>query len=256
MRTLNDDTNEPSPWGRLFQTFRGGGSDYTPTDFSRMSDDEKRKYISAIAPTERRIGWIAAALGAAITLVLIVPYMVTKKYAVTDGIKPKNKTCPPVAPHIRYITQGGKGVCEALFPPSHFVLDLVLPLAFAALVVVSLYLHRRTWLAFGILLLGLSLSTYDILITVPFIVAGGWIMLRAYRTQKYGVPNQKFIQPGWSPPATRANSRRPRSSGPSGTGPSRSGKSGTTTQNRKAPSQNKRYTPRTPPKPAKKTATR
>ena len=243
----------PTPWGRLVTSLRGAGPTQAPDDLARMSDDEKRKYISTADPTERNVGRVAVVLGIAVTLIWVLPYMLTKKYDVTASIKPKGKTCPPVAPHIKYTTVSGKGVCEAIFPPSHYVWFLVLPIVFAALIVVALYLKRRTWLAFAILLLGLALSTESIIATLPFLLAGGWIMLRAYRTQKYGAPNQKAVQPGWTAPA-RPTSRRARATGPSR--PTSSGKSGTKTPSRKAPSANKRYTPRTPPKPVKKTATR
>lgn len=220
-----------------------------------MNESEKRSYIAQSDFNERRVGWIAAVLGFLLTLWLVVPYMVTRKYIVTPSITPKGKTCPSVGPHIpfRYSLVNGKGQCEYMFPPSHFILDLVVPLVLVAVVVAAVLFRRRTFLAFALIILGLSMSVYSFLVTLPFLAGGGWIMLRAYRTQKYGAPTAKTVQEGWVPPTPRGGTRRTRA-GAGASGSRR--KSGAEPPSRKPPSANKRYTPKTPPKPAKKTAAR
>lgn len=223
-----------------------------------MSDADKRGYITQADFNERRVGWIAAALGFLLTLWLVVPYMVTRKRIVTPSITPKNKTCPPVGGaigHPHYAVVNGKGQCEYIFPAGHFVLDLVVPLVLAAVVVGAVFFGRRTFLAFSLIILGLSLSVYTFLLTLPFLAAGGWIMLRAYRTQKYGAPTAKTVQEGWVAPNPRGGGRRTRTTA-GGSGSRRGSGSGSASTGRKAPSANKRYTPKTPPKPPKKTAAR
>jgi hypothetical protein len=234
-----------TPWERLK---RGGPLPAQPAseaepDFAAMSDDEKRRWISRLDPKEARIAWIGAAAAVLLDMAFVLPYLISKIKVNDPTVKPSHGACPA---KFTYAHSGGKAICEVVYPSSHYVLALVLPLVFAAAIVVTLRFRRRPPTAFALVMTGLALG--QIYLLLPFALAGGWMLLRAYRVQKYGAPNAKTVRPGWTPPpprqgrAAQSRGRRP-SSGAAGA---------TKSATRKAPTANKRYTPRTPPKPAKK----
>lgn len=206
-----------------------------------MDDDEKRARIAAIDPLERKVGIIGSILGVALALYANVPYMVSK-IAVPTTVKPKNKAC---ADGLKYVASTKS--CNGVYPASHYVLPLVVSLVLAIAIYVTVRIRRRAPLAFALVMTGLAFGT--LIVLVPFGLAGAWVMLRAWRTQKYGAPTARVRLEGWAPPAPRGTTRRPKSSGPAG-GRRRKGAAEDKSTVRKPPSANKRYTPKTPP-PAK-----
>ena len=245
--TLGEGGPAPSVWGRLSQTFLRPAApraraEPERVDFSRMSDDEKRARITGVDPTERKIGIAGSALAAVFALVSYLPYMLSKKTATLTTVKPKGTTCSPVAgvTNLHYVAS--TKTCNGIYPASHFVLPLVVVLVLAAAIYVTVRIRRRTALAFTLVMTGLAFGTF--LYLVPYGVAGGWIMMRAWRTQKRGSPAAKTVMTGWVPPPPRGTTRRER------TAPARArrGKAPATTTTRKPPSANKRYTPKSPPK--------
>lgn len=233
-------------WGRLSQTFLRPPAPRpaaeTP-DFARMSDDEKRAYIVRIDPTERKLGIAASLLGVALAIYANVPYMLSKTVVPLTTLKPKGKSCSPVVgiTDIHYVAKTNS--CSGIYPANHYVLPLIVSLVLAIAIYVTVRIRRRAPLAFTIVMTGLAFGS--LLVLVPYGVAGGWIMLRAWRTQKYGAPTAKVAVTGWAAPPPRGTTRRARSTGPRGA--DRKG-SATTATTRKPPAANKRYTPKTPPK--------
>jgi hypothetical protein len=244
--TVGDDGSAPNTvWGRLSQTFLHPPPPKAPkeqaaVDFSRMSDEEKRARIVGVDPTERKIGIGASILGVALALYANVPYMVSK-VAVRTTVKPKGKTCAPVVgiTDLHYVAS--TKVCDGVYPANHYILPLVVSLVLSVAIYVTVLIRRRAPLAFTMVMTGLGFGT--VLVLVPYGVAGGWIMLRAWRTQRYGAPNAKSVLTGWVAPSPRGTTRRAKASAPRG----RKGKGADTTA-RKPPSANKRYTPKSPPK--------
>lgn len=232
-------------WERLSRTFlRPAGLPGRPAaplpDYSRMTDDEKRALIVRVDPAERRVGVAASILGVILALYANVPYMVSK-IAVPTTVKPKGKAC---ADGLKYTVASGKATCNGIYPPSHYVLPLVVTLVLALGIYVTVRIGRRAPMAFTIIMTGLAFGS--LLVLVPYGLAGAWIMLRAWRTQKYGAPNVRVVQTGWTPPAPRGTTRRAKSTGPRSSRRSRKGEQEPAA--RKPPTANKRYTPKAPPK--------
>lgn len=210
-------------------------------DFSRMTDDEKRARIVGVDPTERKVAIAASLLGVALAIYANVPYMVSKASVLTS-VKPKGTSCGSVAgiSDLRYVAS--TKTCDGIYPPSHYVLPLVVSLVLAAAIYVTVLIRRRAPLAFTLVMTGLAFGS--LIVLVPYGVAGGWVMLRAWRTQKYGAPTSKTVMPGWTPPPPRGSARRAKATAPR----DRKGKGSETVTTRKPPEANKRYTPKAPPK--------
>jgi len=107
-------------------------------------------------------------------------------------------------------------------------------LLFCVLGLVGLLRRKRSLLAFSFFVIGFSFTLTFPPLGFALIFLGGWLMLRAYRIQKYGTPNAKT--------AARAAAARP---------PRRERKKATAAAAAKpvaykAPSANKRYTPKAP----------
>jgi hypothetical protein len=244
--TLLNEGSGPTPWQRLSEAFfRPSASRATAqperVDFSRMTDEEKRARIVGIDPTERKVGIGASILAVALAIYANVPLMVSKTVVPTTVV-PKGKSCGRVIgiTDLHYVAK--TKACDGIYPSSHYILPLIVSLVFAIAIYVTVRIRRRSPLAFTLVMTGLAFSS--LLILVPYGAAGGWIMLRAWRTQKYGAPNAKFAMTGWVPPAPRGSARRAKSTAPRG----RRGKAADAPTTRKPPSANKRYTPKAPPK--------
>lgn len=209
-----------------------------------MTDEEKRARIVSVDPTERKIGIAASLLAVVLALVSYVPYMVSKKTVALTTVKPKGTTCPPTAGITKLHYVASTKTCDGIYPPSHYVLPLVVILVLAAAIYVTVLIKRRAPLAFTIVMTGLALGTA--LFLVPYAVGGGWIMLRAYRANKYGSPTARSAMTGWMPPGPRGTARRAKATAPRDR--KGKGKGASAPTSRKPPSANKRYTPKSPPK--------
>ena len=116
-------------------------------------------------------------------------------------------------------------------------------LLFCLLGAVALHRRRRSLLAFAFFVIGFALTLLTVLpLGFAVIVLGGWLMLRAWRMQKYGTTNSKQVA---REAATRP-SRKVRQ---------QEAKTPVKPTGHKAPTANKRYTPKAPskkkiPKPA------
>jgi hypothetical protein len=248
-----DVTARPRPrtgWERLSETFLRPASSPRPRvepvkiDYTSMSDEEKRARITQIDPMERKVGLAAAALAAVFALVYTVPYMVGK-ISVATTVKPLHKTCTH-----GYHYVATTNTCNGVYPASHYTFPLILWLAFSVAIFVTVRIGRRAPMAFAIVLTGLAFGT--VIIMLPYVVCGAWLLLRAYRTQRYGAPNAKAPVEGYVRPpprqgrgsgrttaanGTRNTTRRKRENDPEPEQPAR-----------RPPSASKRYTPKSAPK--------
>jgi hypothetical protein len=246
--TVGGDSFGPrTAWQRLSRTFLRPAPKAPPApenvDFSRMTDDEKRARIVGVDPTERKVGIAASLVAFVLAVASYLPYMVSKRSVITT-VKPKDKTCPPAAgiTHLRYVASTKS--CDGVYSASHYVLPLMVVLVLALAIYVTVRIGRRAPLAFTMVMTGLALSS--LLYLVPYAVAGGWVMLRAWRTQKYGAPTSKTVMPGWTAPPPRGSTRRAKATAPRDR--KGKGKGTETSTTRKPPTANKRYTPKSPPK--------
>lgn len=246
--TFDEGSSQPTTLQRLSQTFlRPPPPKASPAskdvDFSQLTDDEKRARISGVDPTERKVGIAASLLGVALALYANVPDMVSK-ISVPTTVKPKDKKCIPVTgiTHLHYVASTKS--CDGVYQTSHYILPLVVSLVLATAIYVTVRIHRRAPLAFTMVMTGLAFGS--LIVLLPYGVAGGWVMLRAWRTQKYGAPNAKAVMPGWTPPPPRGSTRRAKSTAPRGR--NGKGKGPETATTRKPTAANKRYTPKSPPK--------
>lgn len=238
-------------WQRLSQTFlrppkpntRPSQPAAEQVDLASLTDEQKRARITQIDPLERKIGLAASAFGVVLTVIATVPYMISK-IVVATTTKPVGHHCPG---GLTYTAHGSQAAtCNGVYPPSHYAVYLVVFLIFSAAIFVSVRMGRRSALAFTVVLTGLGLaSSVSLIVCLPFLIVGGWILLRSFRAQKYGAPNAKSPLPGWAPPAPRSFSGRAKKSAPR---PASRSAAGPKAAERKAPAANKRYTPKAPPK--------
>jgi hypothetical protein len=105
---------------------------------------------------------------------------------------------------------------------------------------VGLLRRRRTVLAFGLFIVGFSFTLTFAPLGFAFILLGGWLLLRAYRIQKYGTPNAKQAarEAATRPRTTRAQRQEARAPV----------KGKATNAVKKPPTASKRYTPKAAPR--------
>ncbi len=198
---------------------------------NEMTEKEKAAAIRQIDPLETKIGYLAAALAAIIGLIAFLPYVDDPHKSITQSLKRAGKTCPS-----GFKATIVKGVHDCTGPVvysrSHWLIEMLVVLFFAAFIFVAVRIGRRSALAFATLIAGLAIEgTTGSIIGLAFVVAGGWMILRAWRVQKYGSPTAKNAAKG-------AAARPPRK---------KRGESADTSSTPAPPQANKRYTPKAPP---------
>jgi hypothetical protein len=99
----------------------------------------------------------------------------------------------------------------------------------------GVYRRRRTLVAFAFFITGFAFTLVFAPLGLVLIFGGGWLMLRAYRIQKYGTASAKGVarEAAARPPRRERKATAARPTKPTG---------------HKAPSANKRYTPKAPPR--------
>ena len=199
-----------------------------------MTDEEKAAAIRQIDPLEQKIGYLAAALVAIIGLIAFLPYVDDPKKSINQTLKRSGNACPS-----GFKTTVVKGVHDCTGPVvysrSHWLVEMLILLFFAAFIFVAVRIGRRSALAFATFLSGLAVEgTTGSIIGLAFVGAGGWMILRAWRVQRYGSPTAKNAA---SAAAAGARPARPR----------RGKKGETTSTTPSAPQQSKRYTPKAAP---------
>jgi hypothetical protein len=104
----------------------------------------------------------------------------------------------------------------------------------------ALWKRKRTVVAFDFFLVGFAFTLFIGLIGFAFILLGGWLMLRAWRLNKYGTTSSRAI----------AQEAKTRPRGRERKAATSTGKKTTTSSSgsRKPPTASKRYTPKAPPR--------
>ncbi|HUZ09773.1 MAG TPA: hypothetical protein VMU76_06350 [Acidimicrobiales bacterium] len=216
-----------------------------------LTDAEKRARITQIDDTERKLGYAASILAAVIALITFVPFINNPALTIQKTTAPlKGHTCPT---HYEYAKVSGHFTCVAnvTHPRSYWLTELAILLIFAVAVFITTRIRRRAALAFATLMTGLAmLSVVQSVLAFPFIFLGGWLLIRAWRVQRYGSPTAKGPTrtkddggtggargTGTKPAAARGNGRsgRGRRGAKKPAGPTR-------------PAPSKRYTPKAPPR--------
>jgi hypothetical protein len=198
-----------------------------------MSDAQKRRAILGLDKRERQVGLIGSALAALIALTTTVPYVLKPKTAVNQTLPAnKNHTCS--VQHFTFDKATGKCNGKVVYSLDHWVFALVLLLVFALAIFVTVRIGRRGPLGFTTLMAGLAYETQVGVLGLPFIAAGGWLLIRAWRVQRYGSPMGTKTNPTGErrPPPARAER------------PTRAKKSKSKTPEPTGPAPNKRYTPK------------
>ncbi len=123
-------------------------------------------------------------------------------------------------------------------------------LVFCVIGFVALRKQKRTLVTFALFLIGFGFTLFIGVIGFAFILLGGWLMLRAWRLNKYGSTSAKVV--AREAAASRSERRERGSSGSRGSRgarePARATKTTSSTGDRKPPTANKRYTPKAPPR--------
>jgi hypothetical protein len=119
-------------------------------------------------------------------------------------------------------------------------------LVFCAIGFFALYKGKRTLVTFSLFLIGFGFTLFIGIIGFAFILLGGWLMLRAWRLNKYGSTNAKVVarEAAAGRKASRESGGRRGSKEPARAAKVTSSSGGS----RKPPTANKRYTPKAPPR--------
>ncbi len=190
-----------------------------------------REAVLNLDHTERRIGLFGAGLAAVLALAAAMPGVLNPKTTkVTQTIRPlKDHTC---IAGFTYQKSSGQCTGKGTLSLEHWVVELALLLAFAVAIFVATRFGRRGPVGFTLLMTGLAFEAYLGILGVAFIAGGGWILIRAWRVQRYGSPTATKSNPSGErrPQPTRAEraSRAKKAAGPE----------------RKTPEASKRYTPK------------
>lgn len=133
------------------------------------------------------------------------------------------------------VERHGKKVKEFLPISTSWLLLGGVVLIFCVIGAVALQRRKRTLVVFSFFVIGFAFTLIFAPLGLAFIMFGGWLMLRAYRIQKFGTPSAKLAaREAAARPPRRERKRATRSpAAPAGHAP---------------PKANKRYTPKAPPR--------
>jgi hypothetical protein len=203
-----------------------------------MTDEDKRKAILTLDRRERQVGLIGAGLAALIALTTTLPYVLKPKTPVNETqAANKNHTCS--VKNFHYDKANGHCTGKVVYSLDHWVFALGILLLFALAVFVTVRIGRRGPLGFTALMTGLAYETQVGILGLPFIAAGGWLLIRAWRVQRYGSPTASRANPSGErrPPPARAErpTRAKKAKAPEPKGPSASKRYTPKTQKRKRP---------------------
>jgi hypothetical protein len=224
MKSLFDDDSDKPPTlsQRLSGTFSGAFArpprpKAAPPEEPQgvLSPAERRKAMSGLNAVE--VKWSKAGLVLASLLSVIIP-------AVESSTHPLRKVATNVHGKSGYV-----------FTSQEWLLIAIVALVFCGLGFEGLRRRKRTLVAFTFFILGFSFTLIFAPLGFALILLGGWLLLRAYRIQKFGTANAKM--------AAREAAARP---------PRRERKQAARTPAKatghKPPTANKRYTPKAAPR--------
>jgi len=198
----------------------------------RRESAVSRSVIMGLDHIERLVSLIAGFV--AVAMALALPFLIGKRYTVT--VKATAKSCAN-----GYKLVGN--LCEHTRPTvvSDWILRFVMILVIGLLLVMFALLRKRVGVAFVGLFLGLAIGT----IGLPFLMLGGWLVIRALRLQKYG--DATFAGSSIRAREIAKAKKEGRTLAPSTTKSAKGSKT-TAPGTPKAPSASKRYTPKQRPR--------
>ncbi len=200
-----------------------------PSTRRRRPSAVPRSVILGLDSLEQKIGYIGGFV--AVALAAIISPHLFKNTLVTDTAKPTSAKKCPQNYHLLH------NVCQYshLTHPSDWLPQFLEILVLGAAVAFFSYRRKRAGVAASALLMGLALGTAGL----PFLLIGGWLIVRAFRLQKYG--DASF---SGSSKRARAMAQERKAARASGRAPSPSSDPST----RAAPAPSKRYTPKQRPR--------
>lgn len=171
---------------RLTETFVRGpraSADGTPAPSAQpdrpLTDAERRRWIRSLEPIERRWGTILAGVAALLSIYSL--YEIIHNPAISEKITGANGHS-----HTGLVHQRGT-----------YELVLVIQLVLALGMYLGVRYRRRSMLAFCAVMTGLVASTVvTLFFGVPYLVFFGWLIVRAWRVQRYGSPSAKGAAAG------------------------------------------------------------
>jgi hypothetical protein len=201
--------------GRLFGAFTGPGSSGGTGDNGDQPEvlpvEERKAAMSGLDQGEAK--WTLAALILATIAGIAIPlYFIAQNKVTKDG-----KNSIAVAPDAKLLGGAILILCAIGF--------------------VALWKRKRTLVAFDLFLIGFAFTIFVGLIGFAFILLGGFLMLRAWRINKYGTTNSKLIA---REAASRPRGRQRKEAAQA------TSKTSSTPGARKPPTASKRYTPKAP----------
>lgn len=191
----------------------------------------------SIDKTERRVAFVAGGL-ALILAGLFTPHLYKNTWITETAKALRGHAC--AAPY-HWNTVQKTCTHLKLTHPSDWLPQFILIVVMAVAIVVFAYLRKRVGVAFAGFFLGLALGS----VGLPFLILGGWLLLRALRLQRYGDPSffgssRVARDQAQAKRATReVVPRRSRKKDP---------ESAAITSRAVTPSASKRYTPKKPPR--------
>ena len=151
-------------------------SETSPQRRPRRPSAVPRSVILGLDSLEQKVGYVAGFVAGALAAI-IVPHLL-KNTLVTDTAKLTSaKTCPTNY-HLIH------GICQYthLTHPSDWLPQFLEIIILGAAVVFFSYRRKRAGVATAALIMGLALGVAGL----PFLLVGGWLVVRAFRLQKYG----------------------------------------------------------------------
>lgn len=219
--TAGDDRSSSHSWStRLLGAFSGPRQTGDPAERPEPGEvlpPEKRKAAMSTLD-EQETKWSLAAFLLAMVAGIAIPAYITAS----------NK-----------VTKHGKNSI-AVAPDAWLLGGAIIVLSLLGLF--ALWRRKRTVVAFDLFLIGFGFTLFVGLVGFVFILLGAWLMLRAWRLNKYGTTNTKTIAQETSTRSRGKDRRNPSRSG------SKSAKAGASGDARQPPAPNKRYTPKSPPR--------
>ncbi len=225
--TSPDGGDRPQTWSaRLLGAFSGARSGSGGPGAGGQRDapeiippEERKAVMSTLDPMEAK--WT---LGAFI-LATVAGFAIPTYIIATNKVTKRGKNTIAVAPDAKLLGAAILVLCVIGF--------------------LAWWKRKRTIAVFDLFLVGFAFTLFIGLIGFLFILLGGWLMLRAWRINKYGTTNSKVIA---KETAARPRGRERRDTAKSTATGKPPVKTGDRTGERRPPSANKRYTPKAPPR--------
>jgi hypothetical protein len=213
--TENGNSKPQTFSARLLGAFSGpassGGSGENGGQPEVLPVEERKAAMSGLDPSEAK--WTLGALILATVAGIAIPlYFIAQNKVTKDG-----KNSIAVAPDAKLLGGAILILCAIGF--------------------VALWKRKRTLVAFDLFLIGFAFTLFVGLIGFAFILLGGFLMLRAWRINKYGTTNSKLIA---REAAARPRGRQRKEAAQA------TAKASSTSGTRKPPTASKRYTPKAP----------